>query len=41
MSSTPIGIDENAPVITRDSIMIKAPLPTVWAVHTDIASWPE
>lgn len=41
MSSALIGIDENAPVITRDSIMIAAPLPTVWAVHTDIASWPE
>jgi len=41
MSSTLIGIDENAPVITRDSIMIEAPLPVVWAVHTDIASWPE
>jgi uncharacterized membrane protein len=41
MSSTLIGIDENAPVITRDSIVIGAPLPTVWAVHTDIESWPE
>ena len=41
MSSTLIGIDETAPVITRGSIVIEAPLPTVWAVHTDIASWPE
>ena len=41
MSSTLIGIDETAPVIARDSIVIEAPLPTVWAVHTDIASWPE
>jgi hypothetical protein len=41
MTSTLIGIDENAPVITRDSIVIEAPLSTVWAVHTDVASWPE
>jgi hypothetical protein len=41
MSSTQIGIDENAPVISRGSIVIEASLPTVWAVHTDIASWPE
>ena len=41
MAATLNGIDETAPVITRDSIVIDAPLETVWAVHTDLASWPE
>ena len=34
-------IDETAPVITRDSIVIHASLETVWRVHTDLLSWPE
>jgi uncharacterized membrane protein len=41
MNSSLSGIDETAPVITRDQIVIDAPLETVWAVHTDFASWPE
>ena len=36
-----MDIDENAPVITRDGILIDAPLGTVWDLHTDISSWSE
>jgi uncharacterized protein YndB with AHSA1/START domain len=36
-----MGIDENAPVITREEVLIDAPLGTVWGLHTDIASWSE
>ena len=36
-----MDIDENAPVITRDGILIDAPLGTVWGLHTDITSWSE
>jgi len=34
-----MDIDENAPVITRDEILIDAPLERVWGLHTDISSW--
>ena len=34
-------INENAPVITRDEILIDAPLERVWGLHTDISSWSE
>jgi uncharacterized protein YndB with AHSA1/START domain len=36
-----MDIDENAPVITRNEILIDAPLGTVWSLHTDISSWSE
>ena len=36
-----MDIDENAPVITRDEILIDAPLERVWGLHTDISSWSE
>jgi hypothetical protein len=36
-----MDIDENAPVITREEILIDAPLSTVWGLHTDISSWSE
>jgi hypothetical protein len=36
-----MDIDENAPVITREEILIDAPLGTVWSIHTDISSWSE
>ncbi|GGR96830.1 MULTISPECIES: SRPBCC family protein [Streptomyces] len=35
-----VHIDESAPVITRDSVLIHAPLHTVWKVQTDVANWP-
>jgi uncharacterized protein YndB with AHSA1/START domain len=34
-----MDIDENAPVITRDEILMDAPLSTVWGLNTDIPSW--
>lgn len=40
-TSTVPAIDETAPVITRDSIVIHASRETVWEVHTDLPSWPE
>jgi hypothetical protein len=36
-----MDIDENAPVITRDEILIDAPLDTVWGLQTGISSWSE
>ncbi|MFF8997158.1 SRPBCC family protein [Streptomyces achromogenes] len=38
--TTDVNIDESAPVITRDSILIHAPLHTIWKVQTDVANWP-
>ncbi|MFI5975441.1 SRPBCC family protein [Streptomyces sp. NPDC051452] len=35
-----VHIDESAPVITRDSVLIHAPLHTVWKVQTDVVNWP-
>jgi len=35
-----MDIDRNAPVITRDEILIAAPLETIWNVQTNIPSWP-
>lgn len=37
---TPSGIDETAPVISRHSIRIAAPIERVWQLHTDIDAWP-
>ncbi|MFI0166399.1 SRPBCC family protein [Streptomyces sp. NPDC017095] len=36
----PVGIDETAPVITRDDIVIAAPLNRVWHIQTDVENWP-
>lgn len=36
----PVGIDEKAPVITRDDIVIHASLDQVWRVQTDVENWP-
>ncbi|MFJ2095556.1 SRPBCC family protein [Streptomyces sp. NPDC087901] len=36
----PVGIDEKAPVITRDDIVIHAPLDRVWRIQTDVEDWP-
>jgi hypothetical protein len=35
-----MDIDATAPVITRDEILVNAPLAAVWKTQTDIASWP-
>ena len=35
-----VTIDATAPVITRDDIVIKSPLRTVWRLQTDVANWP-
>jgi hypothetical protein len=35
-----MDIDRKAPVITRDGIVIAAPLSSIWELHTDIAAWP-
>ncbi|MEU8512912.1 SRPBCC family protein [Kitasatospora sp. NPDC048722] len=33
-------IDQTAPVITRDNILIHAPLHTIWKIQTDVEKWP-
>jgi uncharacterized protein YndB with AHSA1/START domain len=33
-------IDSAAPVITRDEILIHAPIETIWGIQTDVAAWP-
>jgi uncharacterized protein YndB with AHSA1/START domain len=37
----PMTIDRTAPVISRDEILIDAPLERVWRIQTDISSWPQ
>jgi len=37
----PMGVDSTAPVISRDEILIDAPLELVWKIQTDIAAWPQ
>jgi hypothetical protein len=36
----PTSIDQDAPVVSLHSLLIEAPLPVVWALHTDIDNWP-
>jgi uncharacterized protein YndB with AHSA1/START domain len=33
-------INTGAPVVTRDEILINAPIETIWAIQTDVANWP-
>ena len=33
-------INNGAPVVTRDEILIHAPIETVWGIQTDVAAWP-
>lgn len=33
-------IDSDAPVITRDEILISAPIQTIWNIQTDVSAWP-
>jgi uncharacterized protein YndB with AHSA1/START domain len=35
-----MDINTAAPVITRDEILIHAPLETIWEIQTDVAGWP-
>ncbi|MEW2304661.1 SRPBCC family protein [Streptomyces sp. NPDC006655] len=35
-----VRIDESAPVITRENILIHAPLHTIWKIQTDVENWP-
>ncbi|MFC8075947.1 SRPBCC family protein [Streptomyces sp. NPDC057307] len=34
-----VTVDKDAPVISTSSVLIKAPLKTVWRLHTDIDNW--
>jgi hypothetical protein len=36
-----MGINSNAPAISRHEIAMSAPLESVWLVHTEFDSWPE
>ncbi|GAA2396622.1 SRPBCC family protein [Nonomuraea africana] len=36
-----VEIDHDAPVITRDDIVIHAPLHRIWKIQTDVEAWPE
>ena len=35
-----MDINTDAPVITRDEILISAPIQTIWDIQTDVAEWP-
>jgi uncharacterized protein YndB with AHSA1/START domain len=35
-----MDINEDAPVITRDEIVINAPIETIWSIQTNINGWP-
>ena len=35
-----MDINTAAPVITRDEILIHAPVETIWNIQTDVAAWP-
>jgi uncharacterized protein YndB with AHSA1/START domain len=35
-----MDINTAAPVVTRDEILIDAPIETIWRVQTDVAAWP-
>ncbi|WP_234335726.1 SRPBCC family protein [Streptomyces sp. NRRL S-1022] len=35
-----VQIDQTAPVITRENILIHAPLRTIWKIQTDVEKWP-
>lgn len=35
-----VRIDVTAPVVTREDILIHAPLPTIWKIQTDVEHWP-
>lgn len=33
-------INADAPVVTRDEIVVHAPIETVWGIQTNVAAWP-
>ena len=35
-----MDINEAAPVISRDEILIDAPIETIWSIQTNVAAWP-
>jgi len=35
-----MNVNPKAPVLTRDEILINAPLSVVWKTQTDISAWP-
>ncbi|MFC9324066.1 SRPBCC family protein [Kitasatospora sp. NPDC057015] len=35
------AVDSDAPVVVRLAVTVNAPLAEVWALHTDIAAWPD
>jgi uncharacterized protein YndB with AHSA1/START domain len=35
-----MDINTDAPVITRDEILISTPIQTIWDIQTDVAGWP-
>ena len=35
-----MDINEDAPVITREEIVIRAPIETIWEVQTNVDDWP-
>jgi uncharacterized protein YndB with AHSA1/START domain len=38
--TTPIDVDRSAPVLAHHTILVSAPLATVWALHTAVNAWP-
>ena len=38
--TAPDDLSDDAPVITRDEIVIAAPIQTIWDIQTDVAGWP-
>jgi uncharacterized protein YndB with AHSA1/START domain len=36
-----MDINTAAPVITRDEILIRAPIETIWNIQTDVPAWPD
>jgi uncharacterized protein YndB with AHSA1/START domain len=35
-----MDINPDAPVVTRDEVLIAAPIQTIWDLQTDVAGWP-
>lgn len=40
VSSKPTAVDASAPIVSRRSIAISAPLERIWQLHTDVNGWP-